>query len=109
MDMSKAALPPRSGYYTRADQAHPLFGLYRQYLTFCAAKMIDAPDFRDWLYQHNYLKLTDNAARDPEYPAFLAWMRETKAGARSCCAGADLPEGLKFPENFRYWQAGGRW
>lgn len=40
--------------------------------------------------------------RDPDYQNFMAWMRETKAGARPCPAG-------QFPNNFKFWVEGGRW
>lgn len=102
MDMSAAALPPRSGYYTRENEKHPLFPLYRQHLSSCARLMIDASDFKDWLFQYERNLESDNAAAHPEYPAFLAWCRETRSGRRTCPAGV-------FPQNFYFWLNGGRW
>lgn len=109
MDMHAAALPPRSGRYGKADQEHPLFPLYREHLTSCARLMVDASDFRDWLFQHNAAVERDAWAARPEYPEFLAWMRETKAGGRRCCPTRDNPNGLAFPHNFAFWLEGGRW
>lgn len=109
MDMSAAALPPRSGHYTKADEKHQLFGLYHQKLNSCAQLMIDAPDFENWLFQHERSKRDDSYVAHPQYPDFIAWTRETKCGARPCCPSKDLPHGLVFPDNFIYWMEGGRW
>lgn len=109
MDMSKAALPPRSGGYTNTDERHPLFPLYRQYLNSCARNMIDAPDFGDWLYKYERDKLNTRYTQHEQYPAFLTWMRETKAGRRQCLPSRAMPNGLNFPANFVYWIDGGRW
>jgi hypothetical protein len=109
MDMHAAALPPRSGSYTKHDEAHPLFPLYRQHLSSCARLMIDASDFQDWIYQHNRQVEDEAAARHPRFAEFQAWCREVKAGARKCCPTKDNPGGLCFPHNFRYWLDGGRW
>lgn len=109
MDISPAALPPIPAHYTKADEAHPLFGLYRQHLNGCARLLIAASDFRDWLYQYEMNQRNEAAAKRPEYPAFLGWMRAEKAGRRKCLPTADLPEGLSFPHNFYFWIEGGRW
>lgn len=103
MDMSPAALPPRPAQYEDRDVSHPLWPLYRQHLNFCARQMIAASHFRDWLYQYEQKQKSDAAAQHPEYPAFLAWMRATKAGARKA------PGGLGFPHNFHLWREGARW
>lgn len=109
MDMHKAALPPRSGSYTKSNEQHPLFPLYREHLSSCARLMVDASDFEDWLYQHNHNVESDAWAKRPEYPEFLAWCREVKSGARPCCPTRDNPRGLTFPHNFAFWLEGGRW
>lgn len=109
MDMSAAALPPRSGHYSHQEEQHPLFPLYRQKLNSCARLMIDAPDFADYLYQYEQQELSESAAQRPEYPDFMAWMRETKGGGRPCCPTRDMPHGLSFPANFYFWIEGGRW
>lgn len=101
-DISRAALPPRQPAITAADRAHPLFRLYEQHRTSCAVNLIEASAFRDWLFQYERQQVSDAAASDPDYPAFLAWCRETQAGRRTC------PVGM-FPHNFRFWQEGGRW
>lgn len=109
MDMSQAALPPRSGSYSRADEQHPLFLLYRQYRSSCQRLMIDCSDFRDWLSCYEAERERDNAAKHPRFYEFQAWMRETQAGRRACCPSRDLPRGLSFPHNFKFWLDGGRW
>lgn len=109
MDMSAAALPPRAAHYSRSDEQHPLFPAYREYLYFCARQMIGASDFRDWVYKTEQSAISDRWADHAEYPAFLDWIRATKAGARPCCPSKDLPLGLSFPRNFQHWLEGGRW
>lgn len=103
MDMSAAALPPKSGHYTEADRADPDFREYQDHLSSCRRLMIDASDFRNWKFQKEQNAIRDDAAADPLYPAFLAWIRETKAGGRKC------PAGDYFPKNFEYWKSGCRW
>jgi hypothetical protein len=102
MDISPAALPPRAPVYTEADKAHPLFPTYRQHMTFCAHKMIQASDFRDWLYQYNQENAYFTARKHPDYPTFLSWITAERGGARPCPAG-------QFPHNFAFWREGGRW
>lgn len=109
MDMSQAALPPRSGRHDKRDEAHPLFPVYRQYHSSMALKMVNSSDFRDWLYQHDREKLETRYAEHPEYPAFLDWMRANKGGARPCCPSATEPGGVALPVNFEFWLIGGRW
>ena len=109
MDISPAALPPRVGSFSRADQAHPLFARYREKLSSCARLLIDAPDFRDWLHQEQQAAVSESWVSHPEYPAFLAWCRETQAGGRPCCPTPSLPGGLTFPYNMMHWVEGGRW
>lgn len=109
MDMSKAALPPWRGRYSEKDVKDVLFPQYRQYLNFCAIKMINSSDFKDWKYQKRQAEISDEWGRHPQYQEFLAWMRGTKAGGRKCLPSKDLPNGLAFPSNFQYWLNGGRW
>lgn len=103
MDISKAAMAPHYGIASVTDRQHPLFPLYDQYRSNMSRLMVDASDFRDWLYQYERNLRNDNAAKDPDYPDFLAWIRETKAGGRKC------PGGDVFPRTFHYWLNGGRW
>ena len=102
MDMSPAAIAPRSPCISAADRAHPLFAEYQKHLASCRRLMIEAARFDDWLSCRSREQRADNHAADPRYPEFLAWMRTTKAGGRRCPAGA-------FPENFTFWCNGGRW
>lgn len=102
MDMSAAALPPRSGISTKTDEAHPLFPLYRQHKASCQRLMIDSSDFRDWLFQYERNLENDRIAAHPRFREFQLWCREVKSGARRCPAGA-------FPHNFKFWLEGGRW
>lgn len=100
MDMSSAALPPISGYASKADESHPRYREWRNYEASCAQRMIDGMNFRAWLAQSERFAELDNWAKHPQYPAFLIWMRETKAGARG---------NRVFPENFKAWMNGERW
>ncbi|MDE2105909.1 MAG: hypothetical protein KGL39_52290 [Patescibacteria group bacterium] len=102
MDMSAAAIAPRSPFISDADRRHPLFGEYQKHLNSCRRLMIEAFRFQDWLSQHAREQVADDAASDPRYPEFLAWMRSERAGRRRCPAG-------EFPANFRFWCEGGRW
>lgn len=102
MDMSGAALPPITGRSTEGDRAHPLYREWRAAEANNARLMIDGQNFKDWLYQRERQQVSDDWAKHSQYPAFVAWMRENKGGARKCSAGS-------FPENFKYWLAGGRW
>lgn len=101
MDMSKAALPAISGKVSKADQNHPLYLEWCRFESNCNRLMIDGQNFSDWLYQREQAEYRDNWAKHPQYPAFLVWMRETKAGGRKS-PGA-------FPENFKAWMNGERW
>lgn len=103
MDMSAAALPPRMPHISEQDRQHPRFGEYRTYRAGCSRLMIDAASFQDWLRSTENGEYRDNWAKHPQYPAFLAWMRATKGGARKC------PAGNSFPDNFKYWMTGERW
>lgn len=100
MDMSAAALPPRSGTYLPTDMQHPLFPLYREHRSSCQRLMIDSSDFRDWLFQYERNLQSDNAAKHPRFAEFQAWCRETQSGRRRCPAGC-------FPHNFNFWLEGG--
>ena len=102
MDMSAAALPPRSGIALPRDRQHPLFPLYEQHRASCQRLMIDASDFRDWLSCYERELESDNAAKHPRFGEFQAWCREVQSGRRTCPAGM-------FPHNFRFWLEGGRW
>jgi hypothetical protein len=102
MNMSKAALPPRNPVVTDQHRAHPLYALYRQHLASCRINLIEASQFDNWLYQYEIQIENDKAAADPQYPAFMRWMRENQGGARRCPVGV-------FPHNFRFWCGGGRW
>lgn len=109
MDMSSAALPPRSGQYTKRDEAHPLFNVYRQYQASRRNLMIDCEDFRDWLSCYEREQMSDHYAKHPRFSEFQQWMRDEQAGRRKCLPTRDLPNGLCFPANFIYWIDGGRW
>lgn len=100
MDMSAAALPAISGQASDADRNHPLHREWRQAEASCRRLMINGQNFKDWLYQRGQNEYRDNWAKHPQYPNFLAWMRETKAGGRGK---------LGFPENFKAWLSGERW
>ena len=100
MDMSAAALPAHSGRASAADRAHPLYNEWRKAESFAQRQMIDGQDFKNWLYQREQAAYRDDWAKHAQYPAFLSWMRETKAGGRGK---------LNFPENFKFWLEGGRW
>lgn len=102
MDMSRATIAPRQPHVSQADRAHQLFPLYEQHRTSCSNLLIEAHDFRDWLYQYEAKLVSDAAAKHADYQAFKDWMIETKGGARKCPAGT-------FPHNFNYWREGGRW
>ena len=99
MDMSAAALPAISGRFSETDRAHPLFREWQQSESFAARQMINGQNFADWLYQHNQAATRDDWARHEQYPAFLAWMRANRGGAR----------GPRFPDNFKLWLKGERW
>ena len=109
MDISAAALPPPPAHYTKADEAHPLFPLYRQHLAACARLLVAASDFDGWLYQREHERRTTVAKDHPDYSAFMAWMHEEQGGARPCLPSHDFPRGLIFPDNFAFWRDGGRW
>lgn len=106
MDMHAAALPARSGLFTEADRAHPLFAEWRRYQNFCTAKMIDGTDFRDWLASREQQDRDDALAAHPRFREFQTWMRTYQKGAARV-----LPNGKPnaFPTNFEYWLTGGRW
>ncbi len=100
MDMSVAALPPRTGRASEADRAHPLYREWQRAEANNARLMIDGQNFRDWLYQREQAAMRDDWAKHPRYAEFLDWMRANKGGARGK---------LNFPENFKFWLDGGRW
>lgn len=102
MNMSKAALPPRQPPISDRDRAHPLFPEYQRHRSSAAINLIEASSFQDWLYQRERNAADAAAADHPDFPAFQAWMRQHKGGARRCPAGA-------FPDNFKFWLEGGRW
>lgn len=109
MDMSKAAMPAISGRANEADKSHPLYNEWRKYEAGCARNMINGQNFRDWLYQREQNEMRDDWAKHAQYPAFLSWMKSTKAGGRACRPTKDMPGGLNFPENFKVWIDGERW
>ena len=109
MDMSAAALPAHSGRSNESDKTHPLYNEWRRFESGCTRLMIDGQNFSDWLYQREQNAMRDDWAKHPEFPAFQAWMRATKAGGRSCRPTKNLPHGLVFPENFKVWLTGERW
>lgn len=102
--MSAAALPPINGVILPADRQHPRFREYQTYRSSCARLMIDCPSFRNWLSTTERQERDDEWAKHPQYPAFLAWMRQTRGGARATSKGK-----LCFPENFKLWLEGERW
>lgn len=103
MDMSKAALPPRSGYYTPADEAHSRFREYRAYQSSRARLMIDCEDFRVWLAATERNEALDAEADHPRFKEWQAWFIANRKGAQP------LPNGgpSAFPFNFRYWLTNG--
>lgn len=101
MDMSRAALPPIQPHISEADRAHPRFAEYKSYRSSCDRLMIDADSFPQWLRGQEQQLLLEKWAAHPQYPTFLSWMRETKAGAR--------PKFGVFPTNFQAWLRGERW
>jgi hypothetical protein len=109
MDMSAAALPPRHGPVFPSDTSHPLYPEYRAYRNNMTRLMVEAAGFRDWLVCRQSEENRDSWARHPEYPDFIAWMRQTRAGGRHCRPTKDMPYGLAFPENFKVWLTGERW
>lgn len=102
MEMSAAALPPRQPLVTERERADPLFPEYARYRASMNSLLVEASAFADWKFQREQNAIRDTAAQHPLYPDFVAWMRETKAGGRSCPAGV-------FPDNFNFWLTGGRW
>lgn len=102
MDMSAAALPPITGRSTEADRAHPLYREWRAAEANNTRLMINGQDFKSWLYQRERQQVNDDWAKHPQFPAFVAWMRENKGGAPGRSK-------LIFPDNFKFWLAGGRW
>lgn len=102
MHMSTAALPPIQPPISDADRAHPLFPIYQTYRNAMANQLVKASAFRDWLFQYEQKLEHDKASAHPLYPAFVAWMNETKGGRRECPAGI-------FPHNMFFWIEGGRW
>jgi hypothetical protein len=109
MDISPAALPPIHGTYSPADEQHPRFREYRDYRNWCSRTLIRCESFANWLSSKERQEESDRWGDHPEYPAFLAWMRATRAGARACRPTPDRPRGLSFPENFKVWLTGERW
>lgn len=100
MDMSKAALPARYGYASRADKMHPRFLAYRQYRSAMSRLLVDSDDFVDWL------RSTDREAvlaSEQNHPRFAEWQEWFSAGQRG--REKKLPDGTPntFPGNFRYW------
>jgi hypothetical protein len=102
MDMSAAALPPRSGIVTEVERKDPLYLKFQQYQASCRKNLIDCPDFADWKAAEQRQAELAEISRHPQFPAFQQWMRDTQGGARKCPAGS-------FPENFFYWLDGKRW
>jgi hypothetical protein len=103
MDMSAAALPPRQPHISDAARSHPDFSAYMAYRSSCNRLMIEASRFDDWIAQRDHQKYLDDWSKHPLYADFLAWMRETKGGAK----GKKSPGA--FPENFKAWLGGARW
>jgi hypothetical protein len=108
-DMSAAAIAPRYPSISAKDREHPRFREYNAYLSGMIRLGVQASCFSDWLSCSEANERQDSWAEHPQYPAFLAWMRETKAGARKCRPSKDFPEGRSFPENFKIWLTGERW
>ncbi len=102
MDMSRAALPPRSPLVTEAIRSHRLYPEYEKHLRSCRVNLIQASEFKDWLSQREHQESSDYAATHPLYPDFIKWMIAEQGGARQCPAGG-------FPRNFYHWVNGGRW
>lgn len=109
MDMSVAALPAISGRANEADKKHPRYNEWQRYESSCRRNMINGTNFKNWLSSLEAGENRDTWAKHPEYKNFMAWMRETQAGARKCQPTQDRPNGFVFPENFKFWIAGSRW
>jgi len=109
MDMHAAALPPIHGPVRPEDTRHPRYPEYRTYRYNMTRLMVRADGFQDWLSHSERAEESDRWAAHPQYPAFLAWMTHTKAGARKCRPTRDMPYGLRFPANFKVWLQGERW
>jgi hypothetical protein len=82
-----------------------MFPQYRQYRSSMNRLMVQSDSFADWLYHVEQETIRDGWAKHPRYREFLAWMRQTKAGARKCPGSP----GNAFPQNFQYWLEGNRW
>lgn len=100
MNMSKAALPPIQPHVSDADRAHYLFPVYQAYRNAMSVRLVEADSFATWLASRESEAIAAQWHRHAAYPAFLAWMRETQAGARGK---------LRFPDNFIAWLDGERW
>lgn len=99
--LSKAATYPRQPTVTPEQTRHPLYPTYAAYRDSMARQLVEASGFTDWLYQRDQAEVAATAKDHPNYPDFLDWMRETKAGAR--------PVHGAFPHNFYKWLGGARW
>ena len=102
MDISAAALPPRSPHISAKDRTHPLFPIYDEYRRGMSRLLVEASDFSDWLYRYERDIQFAEIEKHPRMPEFQQWMRDNKGGARRCPAGV-------FPHNFNFWLEGGRW
>lgn len=73
-----------------------------QHRNFCANNLITATSWDGFVYQHERDRLDNDYKAHPKFLEFQQWMRDNRAGARKCPAGA-------FPANFEYWLTGARW
>ena len=103
MEMSKAALPARYGYASKADEAHPRFAEYQRYRSSMSRLLVDSSSFRDWLSCTEGHEARDAEAR---HPRFREWQRAFIAGKMG--RRGFLIDG-KPPKNFSQWlENGGR-
>jgi hypothetical protein len=110
-DMSRAAMAPIQPVTTKADESHPLFPKYREYVAGMSALGVQAQPFSGYVYCHNRDQISDLFSAMPEYQDFKKWMHTEKPGLtnRRCRPSKDMPHGLSFPENFKVWLTGERW
>ncbi len=101
MEMSKAALPARYGFASKANEAHPRFSEYQRYRSSMSRLLVDSSNFSDWLRQVEYQEALD---AEKKHPRFIEWQRAFIAGKMG--RPGFLIDG-KPPKNFSQWLANG--
>ena len=109
LDMSPAAGVLSQPFVSESEKKHYFYPQYVEYVRYMTRLGVRADGFSDYVYQQNAHKTADQFKQMPEYADFLAWMRDTQAGARKCRPSKDSPHGLSFPDNFKVWLSGERW